>query len=398
MSVINKMLQDLESRRGGLESETAAAAPVRPAGVVYERRSPKIAIFIAAGVLLVGLLAWFVLRALPKSPQAESTAIVAMPPSAPLAPVANPPSATPAPVISPPAPKVVAKAPADVAIMPPAALEAESRIDEFGSNSAKGTPGVLANPDQVVKSPPPKSDAAVPPQPTESAPLATANTDVITPSEKSTSRSRGKSNTAGFDAEPQNFKNRTPQQRTDERYRDALRKLNEGQASQARNELMEVLQTQPKHSGARLTLVGIELDDKHAAQAERLLRDGIQLQPQESTFSMALARLEVERGDVATGLATLNRGLPNAGDDPEYHAFMAALLQRTNRHAEAIEHYQVALRQREAANWLVGLGISLEGANRAREAEQIYRRAQQSNALPSDLQEFVAQRLLQLKS
>lgn len=393
MSVINQMLQDLEARRSGLETEAAAAAPVRSAGVVYERRSPKLAIAIGVAVLLTAMIAWFMLK--PKTIPAPTPAIVAV---APVVPPVVPPQAIQTPAVTPAAPIEIAKvpSPAAAAHSQPAVAPASKLQPAMEKSDAAALPKPIEKP--IAPAKPEGENVAL--AKVESAALPPVNTQAVAPPplSKAAQRGRDRAALAALEAEPSNFKNRTPQQRTDERYRDALRKLNEGQTAQARADLIEVLQTQPKHSGARLALVGLELDDKHALQAERLLREGIQLQPQESTFSMALARLEVERGDTAAGLATLNRGLAFAGDDPEYHAFMAALLQRATRHAEAIDHYQVALRQREAANWLVGLAISLEGVNRVREAEQIYRRAQQSNALPADLQDFVAQRLQQLKS
>lgn len=396
MSVINQMLQDLESRRSGLETETAAPTPIRSAGVVQERHSPLLVFAVGIAIVLGALLAWLLLK--PKSAQPPApAAIVAITPAKPVASAPQPiqaPVATPAAVAS--APAVAAPVPAPyVAAQPSTATSRSLPATLALESTAAGRPNEQAVP--VAKSEINKP-AAVPTEPAGPPSINQAIASPPPPLSKAAQRARDKSAIAALEGEPQNFKNRTPQQRIDERYREALRKLNEGRGSQARLDLAEVLQTQPEHSGARLALVGLELDDKQAPQAERLLREGIQLQPQESTFTMALARLEVERGDPAAGLATLNRGLQSAGDDPEYHAFMAALLQRADRHSEAIEHYQIALRQREAANWLVGLAISLEGANRAREAEQIYRRAQQSHALPPDLQEFVAQRLQQLKS
>ena len=387
MSVINQMLQDLESRRGGLETEAAAPSHVRPAGVVYERRSSKLALIIGVALVVATGLAWLVLKPEPARPKSESVQIATPARIAPAATVL-------APAAKPAAPVAVVQAPTTAPVVPRAPTSPAQSSEE---NKPPPTAAVAPAPAVPEMAATPTNTA---PKVAASEPAGATTPPLTEPtlSSKGAKRARDKSALAPLDAEPQNFKNRTPQQRIDERYRDALRKLNEGQTNQARTDLIEVLQAQPKHSGARLALVGLELDDKHAPQAERLLREGIQLQPQESTFSMVLARLEVERGDITTALATLNRGLAHADDDPEYHAFMAALLQRANRHAESIEHYQIALRQREAANWLVGLAISLEGANRAREAEQIYRRAQQSNALPADLQDFVAQRLQQLKS
>ena len=384
MSVINQMLQDLESRRSGLETEAAAPTPIRSAGVVQERRSPTLGFAVGIALVVAVILAWLLFKPKPAQPPGPA-AVVAITPSAPAAGV---PRSSQAPTAAAPVPAQNAGA------QDPAVTSKPLPATPVPESTNAGRPDEQAAP--AVKSEADKPAASA----TEPAGPPAINQAIASPPplSKAAQRALDKAAIAALEAEPQNFKNRTPQQRVDERYREALRKLNEGQASQARIDLVEVLQTQPKHSGARLALVGLELDGKNAPQAERLLREGIQLQPQESAFTMVLARLEVERGDAAAGLATLNRGLQFAAGDPEYHAFMAALFQRANRHTDAIEHYQVALRQREAANWLVGLAISLESTNRAGDAEQIYRRAQQSNALPADLQDFVAQRLQQLKS
>ena len=399
MSVINQMLQDLETRRGALDGQHAEPVSIRPAGIVHERRVPRAAV--ALGALVAALLAvaaWWLLRDRPEpiAPVAAPLATVQQPASAPVStpPQASAPvAATPVP-IDPPAAKPLAAAPTVTASVPvvqaPAPIAPAATVKK--AEPAKSAEPSTAVPAKLAALPESAEVLTAPPAAEKPAPLANAARASAKPT-----RERGSAPIPGMETEVQNFKQRNPQQRVDDRYRDALRKLNEGQLNAARADLTEVLQSQPKHSGARLALVGIELEERRGAQAEKLLRDGIQLQPSENAFSMALARLEVERGDVDAALGTLARAQNSASGDADYHGFYAALLQRAGRHAEAIEHYQLALRQREAANWLIGLGISLEAANRARDAEQIYRRAQQSAGLTNELQDFANQRLQQLR-
>lgn len=406
MSVINQMLQDLETRRGAIEGQNVEPVPVRAAGVVHERRvSPVLIGAAAVGVVIIAAAAWWLLRgsaAPTAAPDNAPSVVIPQPAQVNVTPVAQPQPATPA---APPAITATQAAPGAPLVEPAPAAPVASKVEVpklTESNAAAAKPAL---PDRVVptadKPSAPAKLAALSEAP--EAPVAAAAPEKLPappPAARAPLKSLAERSNApipGMETGVQNFKQRNPQQRIDERYRDALRKLNEGQFAAARADLNEVLQTQPKHSGARLALVGIELEEKRSAQAEKLLRDGIQLQPGENAFSMALARLEVERGDVDAALSTLGRAQSSTNEDADYHGFYAALLQRAGRHAEAVEHYQLALRQREAANWLIGLGISLEAANRARDAEQIYRRAQQSAGLTPELQDFANQRLQQLR-
>jgi MSHA biogenesis protein MshN len=113
---------------------------------------------------------------------------------------------------------------------------------------------------------------------------------------------------------------------------------------------------------------------------------------------MALARLQVERGDTAAAVETLQRSAPAAAANADYLAFLAALLQRQERHAEAVQQYQAALALAPAsAVWNMGLGISLQALNRNTDAQEAFRRAKASNALNAELQAFVDDRLRQLQ-
>ncbi|HWI15375.1 MAG TPA: tetratricopeptide repeat protein, partial [Burkholderiales bacterium] len=78
--------------------------------------------------------------------------------------------------------------------------------------------------------------------------------------------------------------------------------------------------------------------------------------------------------------------------------FYAALLQRQQRHEEAIERFNAALRLRpQSGVWLMGLGISLQAVNRLSESQDAYRRAREASGLTPELQAFLDQRLRQMQ-
>jgi len=93
---------------------------------------------------------------------------------------------------------------------------------------------------------------------------------------------------------------------------------------------------------------------------------------------------------------TLERGLSLAGENAEYQAMLAAALQQQGRHADAVQHYVVALRQfPDAANWLVGLGVSLQAQNNNSGAAEAYQRALELG-LPTSLAQYAREKLNQL--
>jgi len=79
--------------------------------------------------------------------------------------------------------------------------------------------------------------------------------------------------------------------------------------------------------------------------------------------------------------------------DPDQQALVAASYQRLDEHADAIRHYQLALKQdsSNAKNW-IGLGISQEHSTKLEAALESYQRAIQLGNLNSRLQAFVNQR------
>lgn len=114
---------------------------------------------------------------------------------------------------------------------------------------------------------------------------------------------------------------------------------------------------------ARQTFAGLLLDNKRNDEARATLAAGLAIPPEQSDFRMALARLQVEAGDSAGALNNLEQGLTYAKGNADYQGFFATLLQRAERHEEAINHYMTALSLNSAsASALIGMGISLQAA------------------------------------
>jgi MSHA biogenesis protein MshN len=184
-------------------------------------------------------------------------------------------------------------------------------------------------------------------------------------------------------------------QRAEGEYRRALASLQDGRMTETIAALEQTLRLDPGHEAARQTLVGLLIEAKRGDEAIRHLQSGLALNPRQPALAMLLARLQIERD--GSGIDTLTRTLPYAGNNADYHAFLAGALQRDQRYREAAEQYQAALRVVPGNGvWWMGLGMSLQGEKRNAEALEAFQRARASGTLSAELQAFVERRLQQL--
>lgn len=335
MSLINRMLQDLEQRRSqgverGLPAGVRAAAPF-----VAARRGGWWWVTLAVLLGIIAALLWLLQRQPP------------VPNNPPVAPVAV--QLPVAPVEAPiPEPDMVSLRLADILVMPMPVEDKKVALPP--ANRAKAAPG--------------KNDGA-------------------------------EKKAEAVDADQ--VKQISPQQQAEFSYQKAVALLQQGRVTEAQESLGESLRAAPDYVASRQVLAGILVEKKQYAQAEQLLRDGLGRGGSQPEFAMAMARIQVERGDGSGALETLQKNLASGRDHAGYRAFLAALLQRQGQHKQAIEHYQAALRLAPTASALVGVGISLQAENRLTDAREAFSRAKNRGGLSPELQDFVEQRLGQLR-
>jgi len=368
MSVINRMLQELEERHDDAAQQRlpgiVRAVPARLSAV---SSGPVWRVLLVIGlVLLVAFLSWRVASTW-KARQAHA--------GAPVVQVARP-----------------------VVPVTPAVLEPHLKPSDILPAGEVQLRPIVAAPTPVAPAPVARPH---PVEPTQVAVTKSPQGEVAAKEETAASRAKpetvtitkpeGDNATAGM-------KQVSKEQRADFRYREALSFITQGRMQEAQAMLEEALRLDPRNLNARQVLLGLLLEAKRYPQAEQLLQEALQMNLSPATYATALARVQFERGDQATALSTLEKYATQASASSEYHGFYAALLQRAGRHTEAIGQFQAALKiQPNQANWLMGLGISLQTEKRYAEAEQAYSRARAANTLAPDLQAFVEQRLKQVQ-
>lgn len=189
----------------------------------------------------------------------------------------------------------------------------------------------------------------------------------------------------------------TAQEQAENRYRKAMGYLKQKQRNEAEAELQAALSADPRHTPTRELLVGLLLENGRSDAAQRLLEQGLSAVPSHTVFAQLLARLYVEQGADAQAVTLLEKYRSSSERNPEFMALLATLYHRAGRHADSAAAYRQALSARpQEGKWWAGLGISLEAEKQWRPAYEAYTRAQAAG-LPPAVDRYVEQRLAALK-
>ncbi|MBK6907056.1 MAG: tetratricopeptide repeat protein [Rhodocyclaceae bacterium] len=194
------------------------------------------------------------------------------------------------------------------------------------------------------------------------------------------------------------MKTTRPDQRSENLYKQGVTQLMQGRQHDAIESLNQALAINPAHHDARVLQSTAYVDLSRADKAVSVLEAGISAYPEYLPYTMNLARLQASRKQPDAAIAAAQRALPVAGEDPDFHALLGALLQQKGKHADAADHYLVALRSDPMrATWLVGAAISLQSTGRGSDAALAYQRALDTGDLSPAVTEFALQNLAKLR-
>ena len=176
------------------------------------------------------------------------------------------------------------------------------------------------------------------------------------------------------------------------------RGVNDYQKGKIRDGLEQIsraLELQPGHIQARSTLVNLLIEQQNIPLALNILDEGIALLPQQFDWRELKAKLLVKLNKNSDAIEALIHAGPDINSNPDYYAFLAALLQQQGRDAEAVNYYQKAVNVRgDNGVWWMGLGISLERAGNSEQAKNAYTYAARDDALSPDIRDYIKNRLL----
>jgi len=193
-------------------------------------------------------------------------------------------------------------------------------------------------------------------------------------------------------------RDRSPADRAENHFRRAAQLLERGRVVDAQDALRAALEADHAHQPARQTLVALYIEQGRIEDARRHLQEGLAFNPAYAPFAVALARIHVDRGDFAAALAVLEQAAAAGRGNPDFHTLHGAVLQRLGRHGPAADAYRLALGSapQSGASW-VGLGISLEAQGNLPEAAEAFRRGVASGTLANEVRAYAEQRVRQLQ-
>lgn len=180
-------------------------------------------------------------------------------------------------------------------------------------------------------------------------------------------------------------------------FRRAAVLLNQGRVSEAEEQLVGALQADPTHAAARQAYVALLLEQQRTDAARRVLADALVANPSHPTFALALARILAEQRDYPGALEVMDRA-GSVASNADFLALRGAVLQRMQKHAEAIDVYQASVRgaPQPGTTW-VGYAISLEAVGRNSDAASAYRRSLGAGGLTREVREYAEARIRALE-
>jgi MSHA biogenesis protein MshN len=402
MSIINKMLQDLDRRQGRNDPEALGdMAQVRSVSAPRKDREWFWRIIAVLMIAAVGWVAWIAWQLQPRPPVATEQALKA----AQTAPRSITPAATapaPAPVAAPSATTAVAPVPADAASAPaPAPAPAPAVV-------AQAPVPAAPPPSTAVAAPEPKRALA---KPAAAAPAVETPMGAAAPS--ATAATKPAAGKLGLDVPPARVleapaqsagrvqkvdRTRSADDRAEGEFRRGATLLNQGRVSEAEESFAAALAISPAHEGARQALIALYLENRRIDEARRLLQEGLALNPANLQFAMVLARVHAERRDYAAAFDVMNSVRGRVQSSAEFQLLLGTVLQRLNRHPEAAEAFRVGLRATpdNGPGW-AGLGISLEAQGQRAEAIEAYKRVLSLVPPGSELNKLAELRLRNLR-
>jgi len=392
MSIINKMLQDLDRRQGASDPDATLVQQVRSVPPPRKDREWFWRIIAALMIGAVAWVAWIAWQLQPREPIVTEQALKAaqnaprIPPTV-AAPAAPKPAAEAKPVAEKPAPQM-----AETMKLAPGI---ETPIREQPRKPALKAPAQappLKVPAQAV-SPPAAAAAPVPAAKAGASAAATARLGLDVPPARILQ--------APVPSAARVVKRdrvRTAEDRAETEFRRGAMLLNQGRVAEAEDIFAAALGISPAHEAARQALVALHLEQGRIDEARRLLQEGVALNPGNTRFASVLVRIHIERRDLAAALDVMNGVKAPDQGGAEFQSMRATVLQQLGRHAEAVDAFQSALRgaPQIGAVWM-GLGISLEALGRKTEAAQAFRRAAATETLGAEARGYAEQRARQLQ-
>lgn len=170
--------------------------------------------------------------------------------------------------------------------------------------------------------------------------------------------------------------------------------LDNNNQDQAQSLLYQLLKAEPTNIKARKKLASLLFAQGDYGQSKLLLSQGIQLHPAQSDLRLMLARLHMVQKDPVQAMNVLVESEPGRDNQTEYLAYRAALAQQLKQPAVAkVDYRRLTTIETSNAKWWLGLAIASDQLSETKMAVQAYRQARSLGQLDVSVHEFIQQRI-----
>lgn len=177
----------------------------------------------------------------------------------------------------------------------------------------------------------------------------------------------------------------------------ASQAMNNKQPSMAASYLRELLSLKPQDVDARKKLAVILYANHDKNGARSILGDGINLLSDRPDFRLMLARIYFKEQNYFAAYETLQELEPEIKKHPEYYALQANVAKELSMFVEASHLYgRLALFEPDRAQWWLGLAISLDKSGESSAAVKAYERASDLRQLSASAEDFIRERIVAL--
>lgn len=184
----------------------------------------------------------------------------------------------------------------------------------------------------------------------------------------------------------------TPAEQSAARYRLAIAALRQGRAGAARRDLKAALGFVPGAARPTLLLAGLDIRNGQLKVAQQVLAKALAAHPDGKGLIMLLAQVDLRMGQATAALAVLAKVPPQAQTEPYWALLAASKLRAGNRQAAVRAYEQGLQRFAESGSLWVGLGLADSESGHSHAARLAFLRAQRC-ALSPVLARFVQQEL-----
>ncbi len=180
-------------------------------------------------------------------------------------------------------------------------------------------------------------------------------------------------------------------------FRQALSDYHANRYAESISQLQAILEIDPLHVKARTMIAMIYFKRGDSASAISFLQNGLNQLPEEIEWITLNAKILLHQGSLLSAANQLNKVTPGVDGNADYYAIKAAVQQRLGNHKVAARFYRDLLKfDATNAAYWMGLAISLEALDRYSDALYAYEQAMTKQTLVGQSRDFVRDRFKNL--